>query len=54
MPSIYGTKRVAQATDIAGAMAFLASDDAQWVTGDTFRVDGGSKLYSQRKQVSFR
>ncbi len=22
----------------------LASDDARWVTGDTLRVDGGSKL----------
>lgn len=37
-------KRVAQPDDIAGAVAFLASDDARWVTGDTIRVDGGSKL----------
>jgi NAD(P)-dependent dehydrogenase (short-subunit alcohol dehydrogenase family) len=37
-------KRVAQAEDIAGAVAFLASDDARWVTGDTLRVDGGSRL----------
>jgi 3-oxoacyl-[acyl-carrier protein] reductase len=37
-------KRVAQPDDIAGAVAFLASDDARWVSGDTIRVDGGSKL----------
>ena len=37
-------KRVAQPDDIAGVVAFLASDDARWITGDTVRVDGGSKL----------
>jgi 3-oxoacyl-[acyl-carrier protein] reductase len=37
-------KRVAQPEDIAGAIAFLASDAARWITGDTLRVDGGSKL----------
>ena len=37
-------KRVAQPEDIAGAVAFLASDAARWITGDTLRVDGGSKL----------
>jgi NAD(P)-dependent dehydrogenase (short-subunit alcohol dehydrogenase family) len=37
-------KRVAQPDDIAGAIAFLASDAVRWVTGDTIRVDGGSKL----------
>jgi len=30
--------------DIGGVIAFLASEDARWITGDTIRVDGGSKL----------
>ncbi|BBU30478.1 short-chain dehydrogenase [Burkholderia sp. THE68] len=41
---IQALKRVAQPDDIAGAAVFLASDLARWVTGDTLRVDGGSKL----------
>ncbi len=37
-------KRVAAPDDIARVVAFLASDEARWITGDTLRVDGGSKL----------
>jgi len=37
-------KRIAQADDIGDAIAFLASSEARWITGDTLRVDGGSKL----------
>jgi 3-oxoacyl-[acyl-carrier protein] reductase len=37
-------KRVAQPDDIASVVAFLASDDARWITGDTVRVDGGARL----------
>jgi len=37
-------KRLAQPDDVGGVIAFLASDDARWITGDTIRVDGGSKL----------
>jgi 3-oxoacyl-[acyl-carrier protein] reductase len=37
-------KRIAQADDIGDAVAFLASPEARWITGDTLRVDGGSKL----------
>jgi pimeloyl-ACP methyl ester carboxylesterase len=37
-------KRLAEPDDIAGAVAFLASTDARWITGDTIHVDGGSKL----------
>jgi len=32
------------AADIGGAVAFLASTEARWITGDTLHVDGGSKL----------
>ena len=37
-------KRVAQPDDIAPVVAFLASDDARWITGDNVNVNGGAKL----------
>jgi 3-oxoacyl-[acyl-carrier protein] reductase len=37
-------KRLAQPDDIGSVVAFLGSDEARWITGDTVRVDGGSKL----------
>jgi 3-oxoacyl-[acyl-carrier protein] reductase len=37
-------QRIARAEDIGPVVAFLASDEARWVTGDTVRVDGGSRL----------
>jgi NAD(P)-dependent dehydrogenase (short-subunit alcohol dehydrogenase family) len=37
-------KRLAQPDDIGGVVAFLASEDARWITGDTIHVNGGSKL----------
>jgi NAD(P)-dependent dehydrogenase (short-subunit alcohol dehydrogenase family) len=37
-------KRLAQPDDIGDVVAFLASDAARWISGDTIRVDGGSKL----------
>ncbi len=42
--AIQALKRLAQPDDIGGVIAFLASEDARWITGDTIRVDGGSKL----------
>jgi NAD(P)-dependent dehydrogenase (short-subunit alcohol dehydrogenase family) len=37
-------KRIAQPDDIGDVVAFLASGAARWITGETVRVDGGSKL----------
>jgi NAD(P)-dependent dehydrogenase (short-subunit alcohol dehydrogenase family) len=34
--------RIGQPADIAGAVAFLVSDDASWITGAEFVVDGGA------------
>ena len=37
-------KRIGQPDDVASVIAFLASEDARWISGDTIHVDGGSKL----------
>jgi NAD(P)-dependent dehydrogenase (short-subunit alcohol dehydrogenase family) len=37
-------KRIGQPGDVASVIAFLASEDARWITGQTIGVDGGSKL----------
>jgi NAD(P)-dependent dehydrogenase (short-subunit alcohol dehydrogenase family) len=37
-------KRLAQPDDIGDVVAFLASRDARWITGDIIRVDGGSNV----------
>jgi glucose 1-dehydrogenase/3-oxoacyl-[acyl-carrier protein] reductase len=34
-------KRVGQPDDVAAAVSFLLSDDAQWITGTQLAVDGG-------------
>ena len=33
--------RIGQVEDIADAVAFLASDDARWITGQCIHVNGG-------------
>jgi 3-oxoacyl-[acyl-carrier protein] reductase len=35
------TRRLGQATDIANAALFLASDQAAWISGQILSVDGG-------------
>ena len=37
-------KRVGYPADIAAAAAFLCSDEASYITGQTLYVDGGAKL----------
>jgi NAD(P)-dependent dehydrogenase (short-subunit alcohol dehydrogenase family) len=41
---IQALKRIAQPDDIASVVAFLASDDSRWISGDVIQVDGGSRL----------
>ncbi|WP_260483783.1 SDR family NAD(P)-dependent oxidoreductase [Sphingomicrobium flavum] len=42
--SIQALQRVGKPEDIAGVAAFLASNDAGWVTGQVIDASGGSKL----------
>jgi NAD(P)-dependent dehydrogenase (short-subunit alcohol dehydrogenase family) len=42
--SRYPLGRLGEPEDIAGAVAFLASSDASWVTGQTLVIDGGASL----------
>ena len=37
-------KRLARPEEIAGVVAFLASDDARYLTGQAIEVDGGLVL----------
>ncbi|MBB2171670.1 SDR family oxidoreductase [Gluconacetobacter asukensis] len=39
-------KRFGEASDLLGAMLFLASDESAFVTGQTIDVDGGHRLMS--------
>jgi NAD(P)-dependent dehydrogenase (short-subunit alcohol dehydrogenase family) len=39
--AVYPLGRVGEPEDVAAAVAFLASDDAAWITGVTLPVDGG-------------
>lgn len=40
----YAMKRLGEPEDIAGAVAYLLSDDAAWTTGHTIVLDGGATL----------
>jgi NAD(P)-dependent dehydrogenase (short-subunit alcohol dehydrogenase family) len=40
----YPLKRLGVPDDVAGVVAFLASDDASWLTGQTIVLDGGVTL----------
>ena len=38
-------KRLGDTVDIVNMAMFLASDEAAWITGQTFRVDGGDTMF---------
>jgi 3-oxoacyl-[acyl-carrier protein] reductase len=40
----YPLARLGEPTDVAGPVAFLLSDDAAWITGQTVVIDGGASL----------
>jgi meso-butanediol dehydrogenase/(S,S)-butanediol dehydrogenase/diacetyl reductase len=44
MKPLYALGRVGEPEDVAGAVVFLASTDAAWITGHTLPVDGGLLL----------
>jgi NAD(P)-dependent dehydrogenase (short-subunit alcohol dehydrogenase family) len=44
MSAAYPLKRLGEPEDIAGAVAFLLSEDSSWITGQLIVVDGGLTL----------
>jgi 3-oxoacyl-[acyl-carrier protein] reductase len=41
LESTFPLRRIGDPEDIAGAVAYLCSDDAKWITGTVMMVDGG-------------
>lgn len=42
LAAVHPLGRIGQPSDVAGAVLYLASDEAVWVTGTIFMVDGGA------------
>jgi NAD(P)-dependent dehydrogenase (short-subunit alcohol dehydrogenase family) len=53
LAKMYPLGRIGTPKDVAAAVAFLASDDAAWITGVTLPVDGGV-LSGPRAQSQYR
>ena len=51
MKPLYPLGRVGEPEDVAGAVAFLASTDAAWITGHTLPVEGGLLLAARTLTV---
>jgi NAD(P)-dependent dehydrogenase (short-subunit alcohol dehydrogenase family) len=41
LESSFPLRRIGNTNDISGAVVYLCSDDANWITGTTLTVDGG-------------
>jgi 3-oxoacyl-[acyl-carrier protein] reductase len=41
LESTFPLRRIGEPEDIAGAVAYLCSDDARWITGSVIMIDGG-------------
>jgi len=41
LESAFPLRRIGEPEDIAGAVAYLCSDDAKWITGTVMMIDGG-------------
>ena len=46
MVKSFALKRMGQPDDMVGACLFLLSDEASWITGQIFNVDGGQVFRS--------
>jgi NAD(P)-dependent dehydrogenase (short-subunit alcohol dehydrogenase family) len=44
--------RIGAPEDVAGAVAFLASDRASWITGETLVIDGGQILCTAQPEAT--
>ncbi|WP_243730610.1 SDR family oxidoreductase [Nesterenkonia salmonea] len=40
----YPLRRLGEPEDVAGPVAFLLSEDASWITGQTVKIDGGASI----------
>jgi len=41
LESSFPLRRIGDPEDISGAVSYLCSDDAKWITGTVLTVDGG-------------